>query len=135
MLFRSLGETFADRVVMVIGEAQGRMIAGALNLLGSETLFGRNWGADGDYRFLHFEACYYQAIEYAIAHRLAAFEGGAQGEHKLSRGFLPVETWSAHWLRHPRFADAIGAFLAREGRGIEHYIDELNDRSPFKQQA
>jgi predicted N-acyltransferase len=73
-------------------------------------------------------------MEFCIDRGIRLFEGGAQGEHKLSRGFLPVETWSAHWLRHPRFADAIGEFLAREARGIEHYIDELNDRSPFKHQ-
>jgi hypothetical protein len=81
---------------------------------------------------LHFETCYYQAIEFCITNQITTFEGGAQGEHKLARGFLPVTTWSAHWLAHPRFASAVEEFLQRETGGIERYIDELNESSPFK---
>jgi hypothetical protein len=83
---------------------------------------------------LHFETCYYQAIEFCIERRIAVFEGGAQGEHKLARGFIPVETSSAHWLRHPAFADAVEKFLERETAGVERYIDELNERSPFRKE-
>ncbi|MDP1897930.1 MAG: peptidogalycan biosysnthesis protein, partial [Sulfurimicrobium sp.] len=82
---------------------------------------------------LHFEACYYQAIEFCIEQNIPLFEGGAQGEHKLSRGFLPETTWSAHWLAHPRFSQAVDDFLKRETRGMSFYMDELNERSPFKQ--
>ena len=81
---------------------------------------------------LHFEACYYQAIEFCIEHGITTFEGGAQGEHKLARGFLPVTTWSAHWLAHPQFSRAVEDFLQRETRGIIQYVDELNDSNPFK---
>jgi predicted N-acyltransferase len=84
---------------------------------------------------LHFEACYYQAIEFCIERGIALFEGGAQGEHKLARGFLPVETWSAHWLAHPQFATAVERFLEREGAGIGRYIDELNEHAPFKRDS
>ena len=93
-------------------------------------LYGRYWGALEHVPLLHFECCYYQAIEFAIARRLQVFEGGAQGEHKLSRGLLPVETPSAHWLAHPRFARAVESFLEREGAGIARYVDELCDHSP-----
>ncbi|HWH80742.1 MAG TPA: peptidogalycan biosysnthesis protein, partial [Burkholderiaceae bacterium] len=81
---------------------------------------------------LHFDACYYQPLAWCIANRYARFEGGAQGEHKMARGLLPVQTWSAHWLAHPQFAQAVGDFLAREGAGVAGYIDELNERRPFK---
>ena len=81
---------------------------------------------------LHFETCYYQAQQFCIARGIALMEGGAQGEHKLARGFTPVETFSAHWLRHPQFADAVARYLAREAQGVEHYIDELNEHTPFK---
>ena len=97
------------------------------------TLFGRYWGALEHVPCLHFETAYYQPLEFCIEQGIAVFEGGAQGEHKMARGFLPTRTWSAHWLAHPAFADAVERFLEREAGGIDDYIDELNDRSPFKE--
>ncbi|MEQ1683519.1 MAG: GNAT family N-acetyltransferase [Burkholderiaceae bacterium] len=97
--------------------------------------FGRYWGATEHVPCLHFEACYYQPLAWCIAHGYARFEGGAQGEHKMARGLLPVQTWSAHWLAHPQFAQAVSDFLEREGAGVANYIDELNDRMPFKTPA
>jgi len=130
--FTRLGATMADRVVLVMAEDRGRLVAGALNLRGTDTLYGRNWGCIGDYRFLHFEACYYQAIEYAIAHRLARVEAGAQGEHKIQRGYLPVATRSAHWIRDPGFAAAVRDFLRRERRAVERDMETLAELSPFR---
>jgi predicted N-acyltransferase len=94
--------------------------------------FGRYWGATEPVSCLHFEACYYQPLAWCIAHGFRRFEGGAQGEHKMARGLLPVQTQSAHWLAHPQFAQAVAEFLLREGAGIDHYMDELNERIPFK---
>ena len=130
--FTRLGATMADRVVLVMAEDRGRLVAGALNLRGTDALYGRNWGCVGDYRFLHFEACYYQAIEYAIAHRLARVEAGAQGEHKIQRGYLPVATRSAHWIRDPGFAAAVQDFLRREQRAVERDMEALAGFSPFR---
>ena len=106
--FPLLGERLGDRVVLMLAEHEGNPIAGALNLIGDDTLFGRNWGCLGDWPFLHFELCYYQAIDFAIAHKLARVEAGAQGEHKIQRGYLPSPTYSAHyigalWLASRRF--------------------------------
>lgn len=130
--FTRLGATMADRVVLVMAQDRGRPVAGALNLRGTDALYGRNWGCIGDYRFLHFEACYYQAIEYAIAHRLARVEAGAQGEHKIQRGYLPVATRSAHWIRDPGFAAAVQDFLRREQRAVERDMEALAGFSPFR---
>jgi predicted N-acyltransferase len=117
---------------MVLAERDGRAIASALFLVDETTLYGRYWGAIEHVPLLHFECCYYQAIEFAIGRGLEVFEGGAQGEHKLYRGLLPVETLSAHWLAHPRFARAVETFLEREGEGIERYVNELCEHTPFK---
>jgi predicted N-acyltransferase len=117
---------------MIIVEGGGRPIAGALNIKGGDTLYGRNWGCDGEYKFLHFEACYYQAIDYAIKHGLKWVEAGAQGPHKVQRGYLPRRTYSAHWIAEPGFRDAIERFLADERRGIEAEMQMLGDHSPFK---
>ena len=130
--FARLGETMPERVVLMMARHGGRYVAGALNLLGADTLYGRVWGCRQPFEFLHFEACYYQAIEFAIAHRLERFEGGAQGEHKMFRGLMPVESLSAHWLAHPRFARAIEDYLERESRGVARYVDELNEHSPYR---
>jgi uncharacterized protein len=100
-----------------------------------KTAFGRYWGATEHIPCLHFEACYYQPLAWCIANGYARFEGGAQGEHKMARGLLPVQTWSAHWLAHPQFAQAVSDFLEREGAGVANYIDELNERMPFKTPA
>lgn len=131
--FRRIGASMADNVLLVIALHDGQPIAAALNFFSHEALYGRSWGALAYHPGLHFEACYYQAIEFCIERGIPLFEGGAQGEHKLSRGFLPETTWSAHWLAHPRFAQAVDDFLRRETRGMSFYMDELNERSPFKQ--
>ncbi|MFA5241050.1 MAG: GNAT family N-acetyltransferase [Sulfuricella sp.] len=131
--FRRIGASMADNILLIIALRDGQPIAGALNFFSREALYGRSWGALEYHSGLHFEACYYQAIEFCIENRIPVFEGGAQGEHKLSRGFLPETTWSAHWLAHPRFAQAVDDFLKRETRGMNFYMDELNERSPFKQ--
>ena len=130
--FRRIGATLADNILLVIALRDGQPIAGALNFFSREAFYGRSWGALEYHSGLHFEACYYQAIEFCIERGIPLFEGGAQGEHKLSRGFLPETTWSAHWLAHPRFAQAVDDFLKRETRGMSFYMDELNERSPFK---
>jgi hypothetical protein len=130
--FHQLGETLAKRVVLVVAEDRGEMTAAALNLLGEDALYGRNWGALGNYRFLHFEACYYQAIEFAIEHRLARVEAGAQGEHKIQRGYMPVETYSAHWIADPGFREAVANYLAHERRAIAGEITGLATFGPFR---
>ena len=104
----------------------------ALNLRGSDTLYGRNWGALDHFPFLHFELCYYQAIDYAIAHGLKRVEAGAQGEHKLQRGYLPSATWSAHWIADKGFRSAVSDFLARERRHVDAMMTGLSDYAPFR---
>jgi len=130
--FLRLGETLRDACLLIVAERAGRPIAATLNLVADGSIFGRYWGAIEPIPLLHFECCYYQAIEYAIAERLRYFEGGAQGEHKLFRGLLPVETHSAHWLAHPAFAEAIEDYLRRETAGVARYVNELNEHSPFR---
>lgn len=130
--FSRIGETMPDSVVLVVAERGGTPIAASLNIRNGARLCGRYWGTLEHHSTLHFETCYYQGIEYCIARGIASFEGGARGEHKLARGLLPVQTCSAHWLAHPQFAAAIEQHLARETRGMEQYVDELAERSPFK---
>jgi len=130
--FGRLAEQMPANVLLVVGEREGKPIACAMNIHNGHTLYGRYWGAIEFYSGLHFETCYYQAIEFCIARGIAMFEGGAQGEHKLARGLLPTRTLSAHWLAHPQFATAVKRFLERESRGIGGYLDELNEHSPFK---
>ena len=132
--FQRIGETLPDNLMLVVAELDGNPVASALNVYSEQVLYGRYWGAVGYVPLLHFEACYYQTIEFCIERGIAVFEGGAQGEHKLSRGFLPVQTVSAHWLKHPEFARAVEQFLARETAGVERYLDELNERAPFKKE-
>jgi hypothetical protein len=108
-------------------------VAGAINFRGHDTLYGRHWGCREDFHSLHFEACYYQGIEYCIANGLRAFEPGAQGEHKISRGFLPTATWSTHWIRDEGFRSAIGDFLRREQHGMQDYMETLAEQSPYRQ--
>lgn len=133
--FRRIGREMPRNLLLVIAEREGRQIAASLVVHDETTLFGRYWGALEHVPCLHFEAAYYQPLEFCIEQGIQVFEGGAQGEHKMARGFLPTKTWSAHWLAHPSFADAVQRFLERESGGIEEYIDELNDRSPFKVQS
>lgn len=130
--FLRIAETMPENLMLVMAERCGEPVAAALNVFTADTLYGRYWGALDYVPSLHFETCYYQAIEFCIARGIRTFEGGAQGEHKLARGLLPVRTCSAHWLAHPEFADAIERYLAREAIGVDHYIDELNEHSPFK---
>jgi uncharacterized protein len=132
--FELLGERLADRVLLVMAEDRGRLVAGALNLIGRDRLYGRNWGAERDHRFLHFEACYYQAIEFAIERGLAVVEAGAQGEHKIQRGYLPVETASAHWIADPGLRRAVADFLKRETPAVRAEIQALGSFSPFRQE-
>ena len=130
--FARLHAPMADQVVLIMARHAGRWIAGALNLRGTDTLFGRNWGALEHHPFLHFELCYYQAIDYAIRHGLKRVEAGAQGEHKLARGYLPVPTYSAHWIADPGFRRAVANFLDQERRAVAHQIDAMAEYSPFK---
>jgi predicted N-acyltransferase len=131
--FDVLGTTMSERVALVLASREGQWIGGALNLIGAEALYGRNWGCRGDYPFLHFEACYYQAIDFAIARGLARVEAGAQGEHKLGRGYLPRATWSAHFILDANFRAAVEDFLGRETHAIRHEMRALMADSPFKQ--
>jgi predicted N-acyltransferase len=130
--FDLLGERLPERVALVVAEKEGAIIAGALNLIGRDALYGRNWGCLGDFPFLHFECCYYQAIEFAIARGLARVEAGAQGPHKIQRGYLPVPTYSAHWIADPALERAIADFLRREGRGVERERAHLVGFSPYR---
>jgi predicted N-acyltransferase len=133
--FHRIGQTMADRVVLIMARRGGRWVAGALNLLGSDTLYGRNWGCAGDFKFLHFETCYYQAIDFAIARGLRRVEAGAQGEHKIQRGYLPVQMESAHWIAHPGLRDAIAHFLDRERAAMQDQIAMLGEHSPFRKDS
>jgi predicted N-acyltransferase len=132
--FLRLAHSMPRNLLLVVGERNRQPVAAALNVMTESAMYGRYWGALEFHSGLHFETCYYQPIEYCIAHGVQTFEGGAQGEHKLARGLLPVTTHSAHWLARPEFSDAVAQYLTRERRGIERYVDELNDHSPFKAQ-
>ncbi|MEO7178679.1 MAG: GNAT family N-acetyltransferase, partial [Allosphingosinicella sp.] len=130
--FSLLGERLADRILLVIALRDGRPIAGALNLIGADALYGRYWGAIEEVPHLHFEICYYQAIDSAIARGLSRVEAGAQGPHKLSRGYEPVPTWSAHYIPNPGFRSAVADFLAAERRAVADEIGALAEMAPFR---
>ncbi len=132
--FLRIGATQPEHTLMILAERERAPIAASLCLVDAGAIYGRYWGALEHVPLLHFECCYYQAIEFAIANGLQYFEGGAQGEHKLFRGLMPVETLSAHWLAHPAFARAIEDYLERETSGIGRYVNELNEHSPFRQE-
>jgi hypothetical protein len=133
--FLELARTMPETLLLVIARQAGRPVAAALALFDDARLYGRYWGAVETVPLLHFETSYYQMIEFAIERRLAVFEGGAQGEHKLARGFEPVTTFSSHWLSHPAFNAAVQRYLEREHGGIEAYVDELNERTALKRDA
>ena len=133
--FLRIGRTMSHNILLVIAEREGKPIASSLVIHSADTLFGRYWGALEHVPCLHFEAAYYQPLEFCIEQKIGTFEGGAQGEHKMARGFLPTKTWSAHWLDHPAFSDAVERFLEQESGGIDNYIDELNERNPFRTDA
>lgn len=130
--FSMISERLGNRVVLILAKRAGRYVAGALNLAGSQTLFGRHWGCIEDHPFLHFELCYYQAIDYALAHGIPRVEAGAQGAHKLARGYMPTTTYSAHFIPNPSFRDAIDRYLAQERRHVEFESQALAEHSPFR---
>ena len=130
--FSLLSQRLGDKVVLMIAEHGGNPVAGALNIAGADTLYGRNWGCEGEWPFLHFELCYYRAIDYAIEHGLKRVEAGAQGQHKIQRGYLPARTYSAHWIEHPGLARAVASFLDEERPAIEADIAALSEMSPFR---
>ena len=130
--FSIVGEKMRDRILLVMAKRAGRWIAGAINFLGVDAIYGRNWGAIEHHPFLHFELCYYQAIEYAITHRLARVEAGAQGEHKLARGYMPMTTYSAHFIANPALRRAVAEYLARERAYVRAAGEELAAAAPFR---
>jgi predicted N-acyltransferase len=130
--FPLLGAYLGDAVVVMMAMQSGQPVAGALNLMGADTLYGRNWGSDGEWPFLHFELCYYRAIDFAIEHKLARVEAGAQGQHKIQRGYLPTPTYSAHWIEHEGLRRAVGSFLAEERRDVLEQMQALMEYSPFR---
>jgi predicted N-acyltransferase len=130
--FAALGERMGERCVLFVAEADGRPIASALNIAGGEALYGRYWGRIADAPFLHFELCYYQAIDLAIERGLPRVEAGAQGEHKLARGYVPVETYSAHWIAHEGLRDGVARYLAAETPAVVNEAEVLGEHTPFK---
>ncbi|MCX2563251.1 GNAT family N-acetyltransferase [Acetobacter thailandicus] len=130
--FTLLSQRLGERVVLMQARSGTRTVAAALNLMGTDTLYGRNWGCEGEWPFLHFELCYYQAIDFAIAHGLKRVEAGAQGEHKIQRGYQPVLTHSAHWLCNSSFRNSVSTFLEHERAAIKERIAELNTLSPYR---
>ena len=130
--FPLLGERLGGAVVLMLALKGGKPVAGALNLMGSDALYGRNWGCSGDYPFLHFELCYYRAIDFAVAHGLRRVEAGAQGEHKIQRGYLPVPTYSAHWIAHTGLRRAVAQFVAAERVEKAAHMAALLEYSPFR---
>ncbi|MGB6910594.1 MAG: GNAT family N-acetyltransferase, partial [Methyloceanibacter sp.] len=131
--FSLIGETMCDEILLVLAKRDGRAISGALNFIGRDTLFGRYWGAIEEHDCLHFEVCYYQAIDFAIEHQLARVEAGAQGAHKLARGYLPVPTYSAHWIADPALRRAVADYLKRERAAVARDIALLSGESPYRQ--
>jgi predicted N-acyltransferase len=125
-------DTLRDDMALVLAQRDGRWVAGALNFIGADTLYGRYWGCIEHHPCLHFELCYYQAIDIAIAKGLATVEAGAQGEHKLARGYLPTPTWSLHWMRDEGFARAVGDYLQAERDAVDQEIEILTEYGPFK---
>ena len=130
--FEGLSTNLPDNILVIMAEKDDMPVAAAVFYESDTTLYGRYWGSDGHFDALHFETCYYQGIEYCIETGKQLFEPGTQGEHKISRGFSPVETWSAHWLAHPEFADAIERYLDEEGRHIDRYIETVDAHTPYK---
>jgi predicted N-acyltransferase len=132
LFFSLIGEHMAEKIALIMAKRDGRYIAGAINFLGAHTLYGRNWGAIEEHPFLHFEVCYYQAIDYAITHGLKRVEAGAQGEHKLARGYRPVTTYSAHYIANEGLRHAVADYLESERLYVERANDALSDATPFR---
>lgn len=130
--YSMIGQSMADDILLVMAKREGRYIAGAINFIGSKTLYGRHWGCTEDHPFLHFEVCYHQAIDFALSKGLASVEAGAQGEHKLARGYVPVTTHSAHFITHPGLERAVADYLRREREEVRQTGEYLEDHSPFR---
>ena len=133
--FSLIGQTMSEQILLIFARRGGRFIAGALNLFGGGVIFGRNWGSLEYVPFLHFETCYYQAIDFAIARGLKRVEAGAQGEHKLLRGYMPVPTYSAHHIVHPGLRRAVGEYLVREREAVAEQIEQLAEYGPFRKSS
>jgi predicted N-acyltransferase len=133
--FLRIGEALPDNILVILAEQDAEPIAAAVFFEGPRTLYGRYWGSDGHHNALHFETCYYQGIDYCIEKGLQLFEPGTQGEHKISRGFAPKSTWSAHWLAHPQFLSAIEGYLEEEARYVDRYIETVDARSPYRDEG
>ena len=129
-----IGARMSESILLILALRDGRPIAGALNFIGADALYGRYWGCVEEVPFLHFELCYYQAIDFALAHGLNRVEAGAQGGHKLVRGYAPVATWSAHYIPHPDFRRAVAQFLAHEREAVSHDREWLSSRTPFRKE-
>ena len=130
--FSLIGESLSDKALLIMARKNNNYIAGALNFLGSNTIFGRNWGCAEHHKNLHFEVCYYRAIEYAITNNLSKVEAGAQGAHKIARGYVPSKTYSAHWIKDIDFSEAISNYLKDERKFTHNNIQQLNESIPFK---
>ncbi|MCH8137190.1 MAG: N-acetyltransferase [Proteobacteria bacterium] len=130
--FEQISSSIPDKILVILAEVSDETIAAAVFFVGKDTLYGRYWGSTGHYNSLHFETCYYQGIDYCIEHGLSTFEPGTQGEHKISRGFLPATTYSAHWLAQAAFFDAIGTYVAEEARHVDRYMDAVDEHSPYR---
>lgn len=130
--FSLIGEKMPNQVLLILCRRNSRYIAGAINFIGGDTLFGRNWGCIEDHRFLHFEICYYQAIDFAIQHRLKFVEAGAQGAHKIARGYMPRQTYSVHWIRDVSLRHAVEEYLSREKNYVEQDIEYIEAHTPFR---
>jgi len=131
--FKAIGKTMPENVVVLFAKHNNEYVASAFCLQGEKTLYGRHWGCNSHFNNLHFELCYYQGLEYCIRHGLERFEPGAQGEHKIYRGFLPTKTWSAHWVAHPEFDTIIRKHVQHEREGMQYYIQDMQSHSPFKE--
>ncbi len=130
--FEALGKTMPDNILVLFAKHNGNYVASAFCIRGDKTLYGRHWGCNEEFDSLHFELCYYQGLEYCIKNKLQSFEPGAQGEHKIYRGFLPTKTWSAHWVAHPEFNTIIRKHVQQEYEGMQYYIKDMQTHSPFK---
>jgi predicted N-acyltransferase len=133
--FAEIATTMPHNLLVILARHHGTPIAAAICFRSSTALYGRYWGSLADFHSLHFETCYYQGIDYCIRERLERFEPGTQGEHKIARGFTPQPTWSSHWLRDADFHAAVGAFLVREARHVDAYMDELDEHVPYRSDA
>jgi len=133
--FREIATRMPEQVLLVQALHEDRIVAAAFNLVGEHTLYGRHWGCREQFHSLHFEACYYQGLDFCLRQGLHSFEPGAQGEHKISRGFLPTPTWSAHWLADERFSQAVRHFLVQESEGMQDYMAELQEHSPYRNET